>query len=486
MPYPKSHEINWNDEAVWKDMLRSPIGIFQFESAFAFDSLKRFKPQSVFDMSLVTACIRPSGASYRDELLDRKPHTNPSPIIDELLKDNLGYLIYQEDTIKFLQLICGLSGSEADNIRRAIGRKQKERLDAALPSIFEGYCSKSPQPRQIAETEAKEFLQIIEDSASYQFGYNHSVGYCMIGYLCAYLRYYHPQEFITAYLNNADTDTDVKNGSELAQLYKLRILPPRFGRSKDKYVYDRTEGHIYKGIGSVKYLNSAVSDELYELAETLQPESFMELLWGAEVLTSIDTRQREILIKLDFFDTFGNARELLRIVDFFEFFKCGSSKKISKDKVQNETMAEVISRHATDIQKSGGIAKSYTITDMFGLLHDCEALVKSLGITDFDIKMKMGFQEEFLGYIDLTTNKEADRRKLIITNVYPLKSKTNGETWGYTILTRSIGSGKTSRLTVRSKLYDKQPLKKMDVIYAHDVRQDKKGYWSLLAYDRIA
>lgn len=170
IPYPKSHEINWNDEAVWKDMLRSPIGIFQFESSFAFDSLKRFKPQSVFDMSLVTACIRPSGASYRDELLDRKSHSNPSPIIDELLKDNLGYLIYQEDTIKFLQLICGLSGSEADNIRRAIGRKQKERLDAALPSIFEGYCSKSPQPRHIAEAEAKEFLQIIEDSASYQFG----------------------------------------------------------------------------------------------------------------------------------------------------------------------------------------------------------------------------------------------------------------------------------------------------------------------------
>ena len=121
-------------------------------------------------MSIVTACIRPSGASYRDALLARKPHSNPSEIIDELLKDNLGYLIYQEDTIKFLQQICGLSGSESDNIRRAIGRKQKDRLDAAMPSILEGYCEKSPQPRKVAEAEAKEFLQIIEDSASYQFG----------------------------------------------------------------------------------------------------------------------------------------------------------------------------------------------------------------------------------------------------------------------------------------------------------------------------
>ena len=95
---------------------------------------------------------------------------NPSKLIDDLLKDNNGFLVFQEDTIAFLQQICGLSGSEADNIRRAIGRKQKDRLDKAMPSILEGYCSKSEQPREIAEAEAKEFLQIIEDSSNYQFG----------------------------------------------------------------------------------------------------------------------------------------------------------------------------------------------------------------------------------------------------------------------------------------------------------------------------
>lgn len=168
--YPKTNEIDWFDKDVWDDLIRSPAGIFQFEKAFAFDSLRKFRPQNIFDMSLVTACIRPSGASYREALLSRKVHQNPSPIIDDLLCDNLGYLIYQEDTIKFLQQICGLSGSEADNIRRAIGRKQKDRLDAAMPSILEGYCSKSPRPREEAEQEAKEFLQVIEDSASYQFG----------------------------------------------------------------------------------------------------------------------------------------------------------------------------------------------------------------------------------------------------------------------------------------------------------------------------
>lgn len=121
-PYPKTHEIDWEDQKVWESMTTSPIGIFQMESAYAFQCLQKFKCKNIFDMSLVTACIRPSGASYRDELLDRKVHKNCSPIIDKLLIDNLGFLVYQEDTIKFLQQICGLSGSEADNIRRAIGR----------------------------------------------------------------------------------------------------------------------------------------------------------------------------------------------------------------------------------------------------------------------------------------------------------------------------------------------------------------------------
>ena len=169
-PYPKTHEINWDDEKVWDDMLRTNEGLFQMESAYAFSLLKELKPMSIFDMSLVCAALRPSGASYRDNLIKRIPNKNPSKMIDDLLSDNNGYLIYQEDVIKFLQEICGLSGSEADNIRRAIGRKDEERLNKALPQILEGYCSKSDKPREVAEEEAKTFIQILKDASSYMFG----------------------------------------------------------------------------------------------------------------------------------------------------------------------------------------------------------------------------------------------------------------------------------------------------------------------------
>lgn len=193
---------------------------------FAFKSLKKFEPHSIFDMSLVTACIRPSGASYRDEVFAHVSHKNPSPIIDDMLSDSYGRLVYQEQIIKFLQDICGLTGSQADNVRRGITKKKMELLDEWMPVILDGYCNKSPRPREIAEEEAKEFLKVIEDSSSYMFGLNHSIAYCLLGYLCAYFRYYNPIEFITSFLNNAANDDDIQSGTALARQRGIKIIQP--------------------------------------------------------------------------------------------------------------------------------------------------------------------------------------------------------------------------------------------------------------------
>ena len=484
-PYPKSHEINWNDQEVWKDMLRSPVGIFQFEGDFAFQMLKQYEPHSIFDMSLVTAALRPSGASYRDDLMQHKPHKNPSALIDELLKDNYGYLVYQEDVIKFLQQICGFSGSDADNARRTIARKKPEDLEKILPDILKGYCEKSPQPREIAEQEAKEFLQIISDASSYMFGYNHSVGYCMIGYLCAYLRYYHPFEFITAYLNNANGEEDVKAGNELAKLYGIKIVPPRFGLSKDKYLLNKAEKVIAKGITSVKYMNADVANELYELAAEGKPKSFMELLTLCDTKTHLDTRQRDILVRIDYFSEYGNAKELLKMVQLFAFFKNGTMKKILKEKLTPEMQA-IVAQYATDVSKNGTPAKSYTFVDMPGFLLHLERMVREMNIQDFDLKSKMNDQLECLGYIDLTTNKKEDLRKLIILDVFPLKSKRDGNVWGYAIQVRSIGSGKHNRWTVRSRYFDKKPVKKLDVIEVPKSGwHEERGYLYLDCYDYV-
>ena len=325
IPYPKSHTINWIDDKVWDHIADSPVGIFQFESKFAYDSMKRFKCRRVNDLSLVNAAIRPSGETYRDNLLDHKENKNPSKLIDDLLKENHGYLTFQEDTIKFLTNICGLSGSEADNIRRAIGRKQKDRLETALPDILEGYCSKSDKPRDIAEKEAKTFLQIIEDSSNYQFGYNHSTGYSMIGYTCAYLRYYYPTEFITAYLNNANNEDDIKNGTELAKFYHITIHGIKFRHSIANYSCDKNG--IYKGIVSIKFLNEDAANDLYSIKDE-KFNSFIDLLERISSL-KVDSRKLDILIKLDFFSEFGSIQYLITCDDLYNRYY--GKKQMKKD-----------------------------------------------------------------------------------------------------------------------------------------------------------
>ena len=484
IPYPQTNTVNWNDENVWRDMCNNLTAIFQFESSFAADCFKKFQPSNIFDMSLVTACIRPSGASYRDQLLARKQHHNPSKIIDDLLADNLGYLIYQEDTIKFLQQICGLSGSEADNIRRAIGRKQKDRLDAALPSILEGYCNKSSQERSVAEAEAKEFLQIIEDSASYQFGYNHSVAYCLLGYLCGYFRYYHPMEFITAFLNNAQNSDDTNNGTELMKLYGVKISNPKWGVSRGGYFFDKENRTIYKGMSSVKYIGEAVANELFELSKTKKYTYFMDLLADLEQQTSLDSRQLELLIKIDFFKEFGNQRELFKIVDLFNLFKKGQAKQIKKSVVDGTPLEDIVKRYAVGVTRSGGEAKSYTLLDVMSILRGAEEAVRALHLDDLSDIIKVRNFYDVMGYIGYTSNKPEDRKKLYVTGVKPLHRKRDDKLFGYSLFTKSIGSGVESRFTALCRVYDKCPVQEGDIIFCKSWERDG-AYFRMLDYDKI-
>lgn len=481
--YPRAHEINWNDEAVWNDISRNPATIFQMESEFASKSLRQFKPRSIFDMSLVTASIRPSGASYRDDLMKRKVHKNPSELIDKLLEKDYGYLVYQESIIAFLQKICGLSGSEADTVRRGIAKKKMDILEKWLPSILDGYCQKSTKPRQIAENEAKEYLKVIEDASSYMFGYNHSIAYCMIGYYCAYYRYYHPLEYVTAYLNNAANEDDIVSGTELAKEYSIQITPPRFGESSAKYTPHHETNTISKGIATVKYMNETVSDNLYEMSKKGY-YNFLDILTDAQT-TGINSRQLSILVKIGYFAKFGNMRELQKIIEMFEFFKGGNISSIKVENVDKAWWGDIAKKYSSNIGKSGNVLKNYKVRDGKSILREVCDEVYKMKLSDLDIKLKMAAQKEYLGYIDLTTNKEEDRCKLLIEKVVPLK-KIGELPWGYAVFTKSIGSGKAARLTVRSKVFDNDPLKEMNIILAKSVVKNKSGYWYLIDYDIIS
>ena len=92
---------------------------------------------------------------------------------------------------------------------------------------------------------------------------------------------------------------------------------------------------------------------------------------------------------------------------------------------------------------------------------------------------------ELLGWLNLTTGKEADRRKVFITDLTPLKSKDAGSIWAYKVGIKSVGSGKNAVVTVRSKVYNSTPFKRGDILYASSLVKDNRGYWYLQDYERL-
>ncbi len=452
IPYPKAHTVNWLDKDVWDHIADSPVGVFQFESKFAYDSMKRFVCQCVNDLSLVNASIRPSGESYRDRLLERQSNKNPSELIDDLLSANNGFLVFQEDTIKFLTNICGLSGSDADNIRRAIGRKQKDRLEAALPSILEGYCSKSDKPRDIAEQEAKEFLRIIEDSSNYQFGYNHSTGYSMIGYMCAYLRYHYPKEFITAYLNNANNEDDIKLGTELAKQLGITIHSIKFRHSTAQYSCD--ENGIYKGIASVKFLNEDAANDLFSIRNE-SFDTFIDILVRITEL-KVDSRKLDILIKLDFFEEFGDITYLLMCNNLFSTYY--SKKQIKKNKALEDRLDFDLLRLCSQKETP----KIFSGLDSVMLIKE---LIKNIiPEKKTPLKLKIAYQIEHLGYVDIVDKKYAGYCVALDLNVdYSPRLKLY-----------ALANGNTIPVKVSKKIYKDNPIRRGDIVKVeHQYRKPK-------------
>ena len=449
IPYPKSNEIDWNDEKVWADMITSPVGLFQFESDYAFKCLQNFKPTILNHMSLVNAAIRPSGESYRDRLFNHETNHNPSEQIDELLKDNNGFLVFQEDVIKFLQDICGLSGSDADNVRRAIGRKQMDRLQAALPEILEGYCNKSDKPREVAEKEAKTFLQIIEDSSNYMFGYNHSTGYSMIGYTCAMLRYYYPLEFITAFLNNARTEEDINKGTKFAKEKGFIIKAPKFGHSQNIYVCDKETKTIYKGLGSIKSMQTIAADIMNQVyAQT--PKDFIDILFLCEDTRiddkRINSKSMDILIDIGFFSAYGNLNTLKRIRYWYDKF--AKRKTIKKDDYE-DWLIDIVRPNAEKETE-----KQFSNIDKPQLLRDINNVLPP---QDNNIQLLIKKQIEHLGYVDVE-NYQVDMDEYIVQKVHKDK-------WGRIWLNLfHLNSNQSFEYKCEAKWYNRLPCIQNDLL----------------------
>ena len=283
-----------DEENVWLSMAEDNTLIFQWESDSAKEFLSNLLSKETLDkikeknpnfkyldlVSMGNGAIRPAGASYREQLSKGEFRDNGHPALNELLKDTSGFLVYQCQILDFLHQFCGYTMGEADVVRRGFAKKTG--TEQFIPKIKEGFIKTMKDKYNVEREEAEKlvvnFIQVIEDASSYLFSKNHSDPYTEIGYIDAYLRYYYPLEFLTTALNiNIGKEEKTNKITEYINKIGIKISHPKFRYAKGKYFMDKESNCIYKGIGSIKFLNEEIGDKLYELKD-IKVNNFIELL----------------------------------------------------------------------------------------------------------------------------------------------------------------------------------------------------------------
>ena len=233
------------------------------------------------------------------------------------------------------------------------------------------------------------------------------------------------------------------------------------------------------------WIRQGISDELIELSTKKRYNNFTDVLIDIDKHTSLNTRQLDVLIKIDYFSDFGNQRELLRITDmFYNIFKKGEAKKINKDKIEGTPIEDIVKKYAVGITKSGVSSKSYTLLDVVSIMRETETYIKNLNMSDLSDIIKVRNFFDMMGYIGYTSGKEEDRRKLYVTGIYPLSRKKDNKQFGYSVLTKSIGSGKDGRFTVFNKIFNENPIEKDDIIFCKSFARDGQ-YFQLTSYEKV-
>ena len=269
--------VDDNDEAVWQSIKEDTLGIFQWDGSgsyyikdlFSDETIKRIKEvypdfRYIDLMACGNGAIRPAGASYRDELAQGIFRDNGHKALNDLLAPTLGYLVYQEQIIAFLNQFCGYTMGEADIVRRGFAKKTG--TEQFIPQIKSGFIKTMKEKYEVEEEESEHivesFIQVIEDASSYLFSLNHSLPYSYIGYICGYLRYYYPLEFMTVVLNVCKDDAEKTNKAiDYVKKHDMVIKPPKFRYSRAEYFMDKETNSIYKGMASIKYMNAQVSEQ---------------------------------------------------------------------------------------------------------------------------------------------------------------------------------------------------------------------------------
>ena len=425
--------IDVQDEEVWHSLRDDTTEIFQWNGStgdryikrlLSDNNIKKFKSlnPNVDYMTLLSignGAIRPAGASYRDDLAEGILRKSGNEAIDNFMKNTFGYLVFQEQIIQFLHEYCGYTMGEADIVRRHFAKKTGTEKD--IPQIKEGFAKTMAKDYGMSREESEEviadFIQVIEDASNYLFSLNHSQPYSYMGYVSAWLRYYYPVEFITTAFN-LNRDKEEKTNALITYAHKMgiKINSPKFRFSRADYFCDSVNRVIYKGLGSIKHMSAQVAEDLYTLRDE-KFSNFIDLLYAIQELPNKpDSRQLDILVKIGYFQEFGNAKALLTGIEVFnKFYKC---KTIKVDKFKE------MGYNIDDVMPYVGKATEKTLSqlDNKGIIL---ALLRSMKMPKTTAVDMARWQCEHLGYCSISNPNEDPSNWLVLE----IKKNNYGTSW---------------------------------------------------------
>lgn len=384
------------DDKVW-DVYANALTttINQSDSDFGKQTLKRYKPTSLAEMSAWVAAIRPGFASLLNNFLDRLPYTTGVKELDDILEDSFHYLTYQESIMKYLVWLGIEEKGTYDIIKKIAKKKFKEKeLEELKSKLLQGWVKNVGTEDGFSET-----WQVVEDAAHYSFNASHSLSVAIDSIYGAYLKSHYPLEYFTVVLTLYADDID-RTSKLIEELpyFGITIQPVKFGKSGSDYTLDRENNQIYKGVQSIKYLNAQIGEELLELSKN-KYDTFIDLLKDIKEKTSINSKQLTILVALNYFEDFGANDYLLNVIDIYDKF--ATAKIIAKNKMESLGVNEyLMTKYAKKETKS-----QYRELDNEGLINElCSKIEnKPLSITE-----QIKFEIEYLGYAVYTNPSIAD------------------------------------------------------------------------------
>lgn len=458
---PKIANINLDCKKTWELISDGNTkGIFQLESRLGQMMAKKLKPENIEQLSALIAVLRPGsleairdGKSITNHYIDRKNGQESidyfHPVLETVLQDTFGEMIYQEQAMEISRLVAGFNLQEADELRKSIGKKNVELMAKTKTKFLQGCKNK-----QIVNTkEAEEIFSWIEKAQRYQFNLSHSISYAMNAYLSAYTKAHFPQAFFCSYLRYAKDKIDpqqeikelVKNANEMDILVKLpdiRLL---------NELFDMHEDCIYFGLTDIKGLGKSVYEKLILINNSVNISQLNYIQMLTVVLNNINSTAAKAIIcsgAIDFYKK--NRTQMLfdyeaisvltkkeqnycvdiinnncSIIDLFRFLINHTKINIKRKKVIQDTLNSILHPPYSMIDKIEWLADNES--SMLGTAISCSRL------DTYDITMTTATCREF-------KNNTYAKNILIageISNINVIKTK-NGKQAGQNMAFVSI------------------------------------------------